>query len=340
MRNTFFAFGWLILAAPALLSAQSSDRKPSPGVTQAVEAAFPPDLHYAGEPPSNPYDTCAAVFSRDAGGAPNLIAAAYSGDGAEVAMLAYAPGGARIISTITNRQFWLTDGECGLQMVNLADPASPDSPLADTFDVSFDEGPDWFFIWDGKKLQNITALQTSHDYTWRGKEVPNSAMYQARVVDVDHHGAMQIAGNNGDWDKFPQEDGIASTGTDTLFRYNGTTYAPAKALQYSEEYEPNLPKSHDDLAAYKVDAAPWTQGINMHRTPAPSYQLRIVNGDRGGSNRVTSAKVEINGATIVLPNEVNQGVETLARTIQLQKQNMIKVTVDGPAKSHIYVTIE
>jgi hypothetical protein len=55
---------------------------------------------------------------------------------------------------------------------------------------------------------------------------------------------------------------------------------------------------------------------------------------------VTSAKVELNGATIILPTEINQTVETLTRTIQLQKQNKIKVTVDGPAKSHFYVMIE
>jgi hypothetical protein len=80
--------------------------------------------------------------------------------------------------------------------------------------------------------------------------------------------------------------------------------------------------------------------IDMHQTPAPSYKLKIVNGDRDGSNRVTSAKVELNGATIILPTEINQTVETLARKIQLKKQNKIKVTVDGPAKSHLYVIVE
>jgi hypothetical protein len=255
-------------------------------------------------------------------------------------MLSLTPSGARNISAVTNQQFWLTDGDSALQIVNLADPEHPGSPLAKTINARFDDGPDWFFTWDGKKLQNITALQTSHDYVWRGKEVPNTDMYSARVVDLDHSGAMQIAGDNGDYDKFAQDDGIASTGTDSLFRFNGTAYAPARTLLYLEEYEPNLPKSHDELAAYKVDAAPWTQALNMHPTPAPSYQLKIVNGDREGSNRVTSAKIEINGATIVSPTEVNSGVETLTRTIQLQKENMIKVTVDGPAKSYIYVTVE
>jgi uncharacterized glyoxalase superfamily protein PhnB len=80
--------------------------------------------------------------------------------------------------------------------------------------------------------------------------------------------------------------------------------------------------------------------ISMHKTPAPNYQLRIVNGDRDGSNRVTSANIEINGVTIVLANDINQSMETLTRTIQLQKENKIKVTVDGAAKSHIYVMVE
>jgi len=333
------------LAAPAMLSAQGSDQTPSPAVMQAAKAAFPQDLRYAadkqpgGGSQSNTYGTCAAVFSQDANGAPILIAAAYNGDGAEVAMLAYTSGAARIISAITNQQFWLTDGDCGLQMVNLADPEHPDSPLVKTIDVTFDEGPDWFFTWDGEKLQNITALE-AQTYTWRGKDVPNTAMYQANVVDIDHSGAMQIAGRNGDWDKFQQDDGIASTGTATLFRFDGKTYAPARILLYLEQYEPNLPKSQDDLAAYKTDAVPWTHEIDMHKAPAPSYQLKIVNGDRDGGNRVTNAKVEINGATIISSSEVNESVEMLARTVQLRKENEIKVTVDGPAKSHLYVTIE
>ena len=82
-----------------------------------------------------------------------------------------------------------------------------------------------------------------------------------------------------------------------------------------------------------MDGSPWTQEIRMHKTPAPSYQLKIVNGDRDGSNRVTSAKIEINGLTIVSPPEINEGVEMLTRKIQLQNENEIKVTVDGLAKS-------
>jgi len=335
-QSTLLALTGFVLAAPLALSAQNSDQQPSPAVMHAVKAAFPNDLRYAKEPASeNDYYTCAAVFSRDANGAPDLIAAGYDGDRAGIAMLRYNSSTATIVDLLKDKHLWFVGGPCEASVVNLADSAQPDSFLARTVKISFG-GSDWFFTWDGKKLQNITAL-----YHESGpSDVPNSDMARTSVVDIDHIGPMQIDGQNGDSDKFLQDDGISSTGTDTLFRYNGTTYARAKTCQYLEQYEPNLPKSNDDLAAYKTDASPWTQEINMHKTPALSYQLTVVNGDRSGSNRVTSAKVEINGLTIVLPSEVNEGVEMLTRKIQLQKENEIKVTVDGPAKSYLYVIVE
>jgi len=306
---------------------------------QAAETVFPQDLRYVGKPePEDPYDTCVKVFSSKADGTPGLIAAAYSGDGAEIAMLAYSPSGANIISAVTNQQFWLAEGQCELQIVNLADPDHPDSPLAKAINVMFG-GPTWSFIWDGEKLQNITALQKG-SYSWRGKDVPNSDFYGALIVDIDHNGPMQIVGTKKEGDNFADVDGIMATKTLTLFRYNGTTYAPAKTLQYLEKYGPNLPETPDELAEYKWGTAQWTQEIDMHNTPVPNYNLRIVNGDRDGSNRVTSAKVELNGVTVILPAEINQTVETLARKIQLKKQNQVRVTVDGPAKSHLYVIVE
>jgi hypothetical protein len=52
------------------------------------------------------------------------------------------------------------------------------------------------------------------------------------------------------------------------------------------------------------------------------------------SNRVPSAKVEINGVTVVSPTEVNQGVESLTRTFRLRKENQITTVVDGTLKSY------
>lgn len=334
-----FAMIIFILAGSVRLAAQNPDQTPSPTIMKAIEASFPVSLWH--KPPSEEdlqskmHATCAAVYSRKADGTPEYVVASYNGDNAEVAMLVYESEKAHIIDTVTDRDFFLGGQYCDVAILNLADSEHPSSLLEKTVALSYN-GQDWYFLWNGKKLANITALY--HDDP--PLRAPNSAMSDSKVVDIDHRGAMQIVGNKGDYDKFPQEDGISASGTNLLFRYNGKTYTQAKTFLYLREYVPNLPKSDDELALYKTDSAMWTQEIAMHQAPAPSYQLKILNGNRDGSNRVTSAKVEVNGVTVVSSAEINKGVETLTRTIQLQRENKIKVTVDGPEESHMYITVE
>ncbi len=341
-RFSLAAITSVALMAPVVLWAQNSDQTPSPSVMQAVNAAFlqsitPHSASNSGQSSEDEqYSSCGAVLSRRSDGTPELVASGYSDSNEEVAMLAYKTGEARIVDAVDDRQLGFDGGPCDASIVNLADPAKTDSLLTRAVEISFG-GQDWYFLWDGIKLRSITALLP-------GSGVPqshlaqDSYMHTTGVVDVDHSGAMQIVGNNGDWDKFPDNDGIASTGTDILFRYNGITYAPAETLLFLRKYEPQPSNWSDKMNG------PWANAnvgeIDMHHTPAPTNQLKIINGDRDGSNRVTSAKVEINGVTVVLPTDVNPGVETFTQTIQLQKQNEIKVTVQGPPKSHIYVTIQ
>ena len=320
------------LMMPAVLAAQDSNQTLSPAAMRAVLANFPKEFLSEGKPPTadqlDPEDhsrTCAAVFSRKDDGSPDLIAAIYDGDRTEVAMLAYGQGKARTIDAVDDRQVNLGGEFCSIQIINLADPADSTSPLAKTVVASFDtnlRASDYYFVWRGKKLINIAALDNG---SWD-------------VVDIDHSGPMQIEGFNGDGDRFPQDDGIMADPTYTLFRYNGTTYAPAKILLSDCEADPQ-PANWDEKFS-----GPWKNnigcGVDMHKTPALACQLIIVNGDRDGSNRVTSAKVEINGVTIVSPAEVNQDVESLTRTIRLRKQNQITTVVDGPPKSHVHLVIE
>jgi hypothetical protein len=332
-----------ICLAPSISFPQAANLTPSPKVMEAIEAAFPEELKNPNGPQlvemtsPNDHSTCAAVFSRDESNEPTLVAAAFTEELVELAMLSYSSGEAKIISSVPDTQFGLEGGACGLTILNLADPENANSPLVKTIDVTFHDGPDWLFTWDGKKLKNITALRVDKI---GGKETPESTMHNANVVDIDHVGAMQIVGNNGDAEKFLRNDGINSSGTYTLFRYNGSEYVPAKTLIALEEFEPNLPKSSDELAAYRLGGAPWVISIAMHRTPAVGYQIRIINGDRDGTNRVSNAKIEVDGVPVIQSTEINQNIETMTRTIQLQQESEIKVTVDGSAKSHLYVVVE
>lgn len=102
----------IAFAVSITLLAQDADQQPSAAVMQNVEAAFPQELRYT-KPPyvgaetePNYYNTCAAVFSQSADGTPNLIAAAYSGNGVEVAMLTYQVGTAQIVDAVQDN--WLS----------------------------------------------------------------------------------------------------------------------------------------------------------------------------------------------------------------------------------------
>jgi hypothetical protein len=145
-----------VLAAVSL-SAQNSEHVPTPVVMQAAQAAFPQELERAGESTSRNSMTCVAVFSRDANGAPDLIAAGYSEGRAGVAMLRYGSGTVKIVDLVKDQHLWLAGGPYEASVVNLADPSQPGSLLATTAEISF-AGQDWYFTWDGKGLHNITAL--------------------------------------------------------------------------------------------------------------------------------------------------------------------------------------
>lgn len=302
----------------ALLPAQDSQETIDPAVMQAVRAAVPQDVLGG----AYPLHTCAAVFSRLPDGTPSLVAAGYSASGAAVAMLSYRPGAATVLDFISHRQLFFPGDTCDASIENLADPALPASPLSKTVVLSFG-GPDWFFLWSGTQLVNITAP----DRELRPNRPPTTDMYNTRIVDVDHSGPMQIFGTSGEFDKFPRDDGIAATGTWTLFRFNGTRYAPANVFQHFYEYNGNW--QH-----------PLRQRIDMHGTPAASYRLTAVNGTRKGTDRVTGASVVLNGVQILSPADVTEQTERASRTVSLRKKNVIDVTVRGAPDSVLYVMVQ
>lgn len=344
-RSVLIAFVCFVLIGPVALLAQDTGQSPNSAAMQAVLAAFPKNFQYPGEPPTydqtNPSDhnrTCAVVYSQDGDGSPDLIAAIYNGKRSEIAMLAYQQGTVRVVDAVTDRRLFLGGEFCSIDIVNLADPANPSSPLAKTIVVSFPSGRgpigDFYFLWNGQKFVDITPLYRE----FGPKGVAETAITNATVVDVNHRGPMQIIGSNTDSDRFPQEDGIASTGTRTLYRFNGHIYKPIKTLLFFGQFTPQPLNWNESMDG------PYAEGnidpIDMHHRPAPSYRLRIINGNRNGGDRAKSVKVEINGVVVVLPYEINQNVETLTRRVQLQKKNLIKVIVDGPPKSYVYVMIE
>jgi hypothetical protein len=299
-----------------------------PDVARAVIAAFPKSLMYKVVPAGNaapmyPYHACATMVEGGDDGEQGLVAAAFTGPGTdtEIAMLEYSGGNASVVDVVPSNSFFFPGGDCTASTVDLANPLDSDnSNLAHAIKVSF-EGADWYFLWNGNKLIDITAPH----YDPHSHGLPYTAMANTYVVDVDHSGPMQITGANGDSDNFPRGDGIASTGTVTLFRYNGTRYAPAEKYRYFGNYTRAI--------------GSFTDYIDMHRKPAPTYLLTIVNGARDGSRRAKAATITLNGLKVLGPEEINQSAETVSKIVELQHKNTINVDIKGPKNVVFYVTI-
>ena len=201
-RSSLFALIGLALAMLAVLVSQDSDQTPNYAVMQAVGAVFPKELRYPKDQESgNDYSTCAAVFSRDMLTVRQVLSRLHIAEMATKLRCSPTHQARRTADSgrrhLPQAQFGLEGGACGLGIDNLADPEHPGSSLARAIEVSFHDGPSWFFTWDGKTFQNITSLK----YEFGSQDVPNSAMANTDVVDIDHSGPMQIVGKNGDEEK-------------------------------------------------------------------------------------------------------------------------------------------
>jgi hypothetical protein len=59
-------------------------------------------------------------------------------------------------------------------------------------------------------------------------------------------------------------------------------------------------------------------------TTAP-YTLHIVNGNANGTNRISSATVKLNVTQILDPNDFDQNVAVIDRTVTLQSSNTLEI---------------
>jgi hypothetical protein len=74
--------------------------------------------------------------------------------------------------------------------------------------------------------------------------------------------------------------------------------------------------------------------------PQGLYTLRIVNGDRSGSNRVSSAEVRLNGSIVAGPNQFNQQAREILIPVSVLSDNTISAQLQGVPGGQLLLTIE
>ncbi len=84
----------------------------------------------------------------------------------------------------------------------------------------------------------------------------------------------------------------------------------------------------------------YTANFSLPAGAIPPYQLTISNGAIDGTRKVTSACVKVNGANVLSFNcyhSINPSPQV--RTVSLQANNTIQVTLVGPTLSYVTITI-
>lgn len=69
------------------------------------------------------------------------------------------------------------------------------------------------------------------------------------------------------------------------------------------------------------------------------YTLHIQNGEAGGSNRISSATVKLNGTPVLAPNDLNQDVARVDRTVTLAANNQLDVRLESEPGSYLIIDI-
>ena len=263
--------------------------------------------------------SCYAVYDSFANASPRTIIAGYSnGVRADVLVLqAGSPNQFQQIYEVADLP--LTGTDCEVQLIDLNGDGS--NEVVASFSSLRGNSIDWIFTWDGKKLTNIGPTTTDP----KGRII--SAAMNSDFVDLYHNGTLQIV-SVGEYP--PPLDGSSPDTADTLYQLvNGRFQAlPNPVLfQNSVSQDSNTPQSLEFSFAKPT------------LVPGP-YTLRVVNGDRFGQNRVTSAAITLNGQVLLPPSAVNQSTEFVKVAAQLQDQNTVHVDLTGPQGSTLLLEIE
>lgn len=313
----------LVLSGARDLRAQAL----SPEEQQALDSAFPQDLR-AGKADGvgTPQNTCGVTY-QSAGPTPLVVAGFADGTVGRVSMMRYIRGSGGTMTplfTLDEHDFGFGGTTCRASLVNLADPAQKHAPLAKVIKLTFDDGADWYFTWDGSSLVSIGATSPA--------QVPglpaDTAMYHSQPVDADRTGTLELVGEGDAAAGFdPGADPVR--GPAVLFRFDGTRYQPARTSLFWGIFDAQQGLGYEWTSTFRVEA------------PENPYTLRILNGTRRGTDRVTAAVVGLNGRPVVGATDVSTGVATLDRTVTLAPgKNVLTVKSSGPVEAVMYVIVE
>lgn len=261
-------------------------------------------------------DSCFAVFDTLPSGDPKTIIAGYAEGGIQV-IQEQGDGSHGVVFQLTE-EFLLGGLKCRMRLIDLDGDGTNEIKASFTGMRIFTA--DWYFRWDGLQLINLGP--TTQD------PPPYTVLSTTGLADLDHDGTLEIL-SQGDSSLLPTEEGFVPTPPVEVYKSLGGPYTFDRTLA-----------SLGMFVRDKGEPQTETQSISLAAQPTGSFVLRVINGRHDGSNRVASARIMLNGEEVLSPDFFSQQVEFLTIPVTLQRNNALKVTLDGKPLGTIIITIE
>ncbi len=76
------------------------------------------------------------------------------------------------------------------------------------------------------------------------------------------------------------------------------------------------------------------------QSPGDGFILTIINGNREGSNRVSSGTIKLNGVVVLTPDDLNQQVRKVVRQVTVLAENVLEAELAGKPTGQVLITVE
>lgn len=180
---------------------------------------------------------------------------------------------------------------------------------------------EWIFRWNGSSVENLTPLLPED----LGSK--SSQLVLSKFVDLDLDGKLEIISEE-NYPPQTDENGYALGGS-VVFKLGATGYVVDRPLLSWGNFVRRSGPPRTDA----------TEFLLLADSSGP-YTLKLTNGAFGGSKRVSSARIVLNGTEILAPNQFSQQIEFLTVSVNLQKENRMEVTLAGIPLGEVWITIE
>ncbi len=261
--------------------------------------------------------SCFAVYARRDGVAQTIVAG-YA-DGALSVLERQADGGYASVALVSLDQFDFGLGEgCELELVDLDGDGA--SEIIFGFSGRTGGTADWYFRWNGVSLTNIGPTDEDGD----------TELYTTTVFDLDHEENLEVVSLGEIKQLYSNEEtGFWPEPVRHVYRYTGGILAKDRTLSYLRSFERSTQAPQTE-----------TETLDFEQAPATQFQLRLINGERNGSRRLSSGSIRINGTEVVSSSQLNQQVEFLSGVLSLQQRNTIEVTLAAKPDGTLLLTLE